>query len=242
MSGVTLGRYRTASLGDRLHVAVRWRSCPIDEVAAAVPPTGRVLEVGCGHGLVANHLADTAPGRVLVGVDIDARKVAAARASLRPGDTTTFATVAPGELPAGPFDAVVVVDVLYLLDGAGRDALVTAAVDRLAPGGVLVVKEVADTPRWKARLAAAQERLSTGVLGITAGTHHGFDAPSALAGRLRSAGCVDVEVRPLDSGRLHPHVLVVGRRPPVSGEPAPPDDPGDVGGTGGTSGSNGPDA
>ena len=225
MRPATLERYRTARLGDRLHVAVRWRSCPIPEVAVAVPPAGRVLEIGCGHGLVANYLADTSSERVVSGVDIDGAKIAAARASLRPTDTTTFATVAPGELPAGSFDAVVIVDVLYLLDSDGRDALLASAVAHLAPDGLLVVKEVADTPRWKARIAAAQERLSTGVLRITAGTHHGFDAPAVLADRLRRAGCVDVEVRPLDAGRLHPHVLAVGRHPAA---------PGRSGGSGGT--------
>lgn len=177
-----------------------------------MPASGRVLEVGCGHGLVANYLADGSAARTVVGVDIDPRKIAAARASLRPGDATTFAVVRPGELPDGPFDAIVIVDVLYLLDDAARDALLVTAVTRLAPDGVLVVKEVADSPRWKARIAAAQERLSTGALGITAGSHHGFDPPSVLGDRLRRAGCGDVGVRPLDRGRLHPHVLVTGRR------------------------------
>ena len=214
LPATTLRRYRTAALGDRLHVRVRWRSCPITQVAAAVPVSGRVLEVGCGHGLVTNYLADSSPERQVTGVDIDPRKIAAAEASLRPGDTTRFAVVTPGDLPGGPFDAVVIVDVLYLLDGPARDALLVAAVERLAPAGVLVVKEVADTPRWKARIAAAQERLSTGVLGITAGSHQGFDAPAVLADRLRRAGCGDVEVGPLDAGRLHPHVLAVGHRAP----------------------------
>lgn len=212
MGNPTLHRYRAASFGDRLHVAVRWRSCPVVDVAAAVPTAGRVLEVGCGHGLVANYLADTSPDRRVTGVDIDPRKIAAAEASLRATDTTTFVTVEPGVLPDGPFDAVVIVDVLYLLDDAERDALLALAVQRLAPDGVLVVKEVANTPRWKARVAAAQERLSTGVLGITAGSHHGFDAPALLVERLRRAGCRSVDVRPLDRGRLHPHVLAIGRR------------------------------
>jgi SAM-dependent methyltransferase len=208
-----LDRYRDAPAADRFHVWVRWHSCPIPDVAVAVPTTGLVLDVGCGHGLVANYLADTAPDRTVVGIDIDPHKVAAARGSLRPGDATTFEVTAPGVLPDGPFDAVVIVDVLYLLDDAGRDRLLADAVARLAPDGVLVVKEVTDTPPLKARLAAVQERLSTGVLGITAGTHRGFDPPGVLAGRLRSAGCDEVEVRPLDRGRLHPHLLVVGRRP-----------------------------
>lgn len=216
VGSTTRGRYRRASIPDRLHVWVRWRSCPLPEVVDAVPPAGRVLEVGCGHGLVTNLLADTSEARTVVGVDIDPRKVAVARTSLRPGDATRFEVIAPGELPDGPFDAVVIVDVLYLLDAADRDTLVADAVQRLAPGGTLVVKEVADTPRWKARVAAAQERLSTGVLGITAGSHHGFDAPGVLAARLVAAGCDEVVVRPLDAGRLHPHVLAVGRRPPTA--------------------------
>lgn len=209
----TLDRYRSASWGERLHVRVRWRSCPIPAVAAAVPEAGRILEVGCGHGLVTNYLADTSAARHVTGVDIDPRKIAVALRSRRSGDPTAFAVVPDGDLPPGPFDAVVIVDVLYLLDDPGRDALVAAAAGRLGPGGTLVVKEVADRPRLKARIAATQERLSTGVLGITAGSHHGFDAPEVLARRLVDAGCVGVEVRPLDAGRLHPHVLVVGHRP-----------------------------
>ena len=212
----TLRRYRSVGRSARLHVALRWRSCPIPDVAASVPATGAVLEVGCGHGLVANYLADTSSLRTVTGVDIDPGKIAVAEASRRPGDATTFAVVAPGELPDGSFDAVVIVDVLYLLDDPERDALEGAAVERLMPGGVLVVKEVADTPRWKARIAAAQERLSTGPLGITAGSHRGFDAPGVLADRLVRAGCVDVAIRALHRHRLHPHVLAVGRRPAAS--------------------------
>ena len=211
-SGVTLGRYRAASLGVRTHVGVRWRTCPIPDVDAVVPPSGAVLEIGCGHGLVANYLADAAADRRVHGVDIDRRKIDAARASLRPGDTTVFDLVEPGELPEGPFDAVVIVDVLYLLDDAGREELVAAACGRLRPGGVLVVKELGVTPAWKARLASAQERLSTGVLGITAGRHHGLESLEVLADRFRRAGLVDVSVTRLDRGWLHPHGLVTGRR------------------------------
>lgn len=215
----TLDRYRSAPRGVRLHVAVRWRSCPMAATADLVPAGGDVLEIGCGHGLFSCYLVERDPRRRVVGVDIDPRKVEAASAAAAGGswpEGTTpprFELTMPGELPPGPFDTVVIVDVLYLLDDEQKDGLLTAAASRLRPGGTLVVKEVASTPRWKARVAAAQERLSTGILGITAGSHHGFDTPERAAGRLGGVGLVEVEVTRLDRRRLHPHVALTARRP-----------------------------
>lgn len=212
-SPTTLARYARLGVADRLHVQVRWRSCPMAQVAARVPRRGTILEVGCGHGLFSNYLADTAPGRHVVGVDIDARKIALARSTIAEGDRVRFDTIADGELPPGPFDAVVIVDVLYLFTPAQRDAMLAAAAERLAPSGVLVVKEVGTEPRWKARVAAVQERLATGVMGITEGEHHGFESEQVLADRVAATGLSVTSWR-IDAGRLHPHVLVVGRRDP----------------------------
>ena len=209
----TLARYGALGRADRLHVQVRWRSCPMAEVAARVPRSGTILEVGCGHGLFSNYLADTAPGRHVVGVDIDARKIALARTTVTDTDRVRFDTIADGELPPGPFDAVVIVDVLYLFTSAQRDAMLAAAAERLAPSGVLVVKEVGTEPRWKARVAAVQERLATGVMGITEGAHHGFESEQVLVDRVAATGLLVTSWR-IDAGRLHPHVLVVGRRDP----------------------------
>jgi 2-polyprenyl-3-methyl-5-hydroxy-6-metoxy-1,4-benzoquinol methylase len=180
-------------------------------VEARVPRHGAILEVGCGHGLFTHYLADTAPQRHVVGVDIDARKIELARSTIGAADRVRFDTIADGELPGGPFDAVVIVDVLYLFTPAQRDAMLAAAANRLAPGGVLVVKEVGTEPRWKATIAAVQERLATGVMGITEGEHRGFESAEVLAARVQATG-LSVSTWPVDAGRLHPHVLVIGRR------------------------------
>lgn len=200
----------------RLHTALRWATCPFAAVEAAVPASGRVLEVGCGHGLLSLSLGLACPHRRITGVDIDSAKVAAATAAaarLARGEAdVTFSTVGPGWLPGERVDAVVIADVLYLLPVDEQRRLLGASARCLTDGGVLVVKEVAHTPRWKFRWNRVQETVSTRVLGLTAGdgSLH-FVAPSAMAEWLEADG-LRTESRALDRGYPWPHHLLVGRR------------------------------
>ncbi|SOD97880.1 class I SAM-dependent methyltransferase [Blastococcus haudaquaticus] len=210
-----LGAYRDAPRGDRLHVWVRWLSCPFPPVADVLPSTGRVLEIGCGHGLFSAYAARRSPGLQVLGVDIDAEKIAVAAASAPvDGGRLEFAVGRSGSVPAGPWDAVVLVDVLYLLDTASQRALLESAAAALAPGGLLVVKDMATRPRWKARWNAVQESLSVRVLRITAGSREfAFVDPEERAGWLTGSGLRDVRMRRLDRHRIHPHHLLVGQAP-----------------------------
>jgi 2-polyprenyl-3-methyl-5-hydroxy-6-metoxy-1,4-benzoquinol methylase len=209
-----LGAYAGAPWRDRVHVHGRWRSCPFVALAAHVPTTGRVLDVGCGHGLLSLHLALGSTGRRVTGLDIDVDKIAVARraAATAAADNVAFEVARPGDRPTGEWDAITIVDILYLLGPVGATGMVAAAADALAPGGVLLVKEMALEPRWKHQLTRAQELVATRVVRITEGEHLALVAPDAIAGVMTEAG-LDVRRHRLDHGRLHPHHLVVGRRP-----------------------------
>lgn len=209
-----LRAYRTAPAGDRLHVLVRWLSCPFPPVVDELPSAGRVLEVGCGHGLFSAYAARRNPGVQVRGVDIDADKIAVAAASDHVDGRLDFAVAPSGAVPDGPWDAVVLVDVLYLLDEAAQRALLESCVAVLGPGGVLVVKDMATRPRWKARWNAAQEALSVRVLRITEGSpEFTFVDPAERARWMIEAGLEDVRAIRLDRARVHPHHLLVGRLP-----------------------------
>ena len=212
---VALAAYEGAPLGARLHTQVRWRTCPFPAVAAHVPLEGRVLEVGCGHGLFAAYLAVTSPRRAVRGTDLDPDKIdVAGAAAARLGETVDlrFALAPSGHVPEGPWDAIAVVDVLYLLPPDDQHALLTTCAAALAPGGVLLVKEMATVPAWKARWNRTQETLSVKVLDITAGNELHLLPPAEMAGWLRDEG-LDVSEQSLHRGYLHPHHLVIGRRP-----------------------------
>lgn len=208
-----LARYRHAPAAARLHTRIRWWSAPFPDVEAELPPSGRILEIGCGHGLFSLYAALAGPARTVLGVDIDAAKIAQARSTV--GDLAgrvRFAAASSGVVPEGPWDAVVVIDVLYLLDEAEQRRLLTAATAALAPGGLLVVKEMARHPAWKARWNTAQETLAVRLLRITEGSSFTFVDPARMGRWLEQLGATTRHVR-LDHGRLHPHHLLVAQVP-----------------------------
>jgi SAM-dependent methyltransferase len=216
-SRAVLSLYRDAPQAVRAHVRLRWATCPLRAVAAQLPARGRVLDLGCGHGLFSLHAALSSPGRWVLGVDVDGRKVehaggAAARARDERRADCVIAAVPPGEVPQGPWDAIVIVDVLYLVDADAQRRLLVECARRLAPGGVLAVKEMALDPSWKYRWNTAQETLAVKLLGITEGGGTlTFVGPRTLGDWMAAAGLAVSDLS-LQRGYPHPHHLVLGRR------------------------------
>ena len=212
----TLALYADSGRRTEGHLRLRWRSCPLDAVAARVPARGRILDYGCGHGLLSTYLALGSRERDILGVDVDEEKLAlasraAARATER-GARIRFAAIAPGEIPPGPWDAIAIVDILYLIEPKEQRRILLALAGGLRPGGTLLVKEVARRPRWKYWWCYLQEVLAVRVLRITRGTHLHFAAPETLATWLGGAGLA-LEHHPLHRGYPHPHHLLVARAP-----------------------------
>jgi 2-polyprenyl-3-methyl-5-hydroxy-6-metoxy-1,4-benzoquinol methylase len=208
-----LSLYKDSTLVTRAHVRVRWATCPFRAVAAEVPASGRILEVGCGHGLLSLLLALGSPGRDVHGIDVDEDKLDAARGAAVRGDlAAAFDVARGGDVPDGPWDGIAIVDVLYLLDADSQRALLVACAQRLAPGGRLVVKEMAPVPRWKAAWNHAQEVAAVKLLRITEGGELTFLPPAELAAAMAGAGLA-VRERPLHRHYPHPHHLLVGTRP-----------------------------
>ncbi|MBW3614401.1 MAG: class I SAM-dependent methyltransferase [Actinobacteria bacterium] len=210
----TLALYDDEPLAVRVHTKLRWRSCPFVAVAAEIPRRGPILEIGCGHGLFSAYLAVQSADRDVVGTDVDGAKIrVAARAATRSRRHLRFEAIAPGELPQGAWMGIAVVDVLYLMQPTDQEELLRRAARLLAPGGVLVVKEMALEPRWKFSIMRLQEVVAVHVARITAGATLTFVPPARTGAWLTSAGLM-VESRPVHAGYPHPHHLLVARRPP----------------------------
>ena len=173
--------YRKAPAATRFHVVGRFLTCPFLRVLDYLPPAARVLDLGAGHGIFA-HLALQVGARGVVAVEPDLRKIF----STFP-DRQMHVVGGTDAAVAGTFDAVTVIDVLYRLPTSKWDELFRAIRERLAPGGVFLLKEMDPEHRVKARWNRLQEWLVDRV-GLTLGEAHSFETREQIRERLLRAG------------------------------------------------------
>jgi SAM-dependent methyltransferase len=162
---------------------------------ADLPPDSRVLDAGCGPGLVAGALLGA--GHRVVGLDLSSVMVERARARCAgPGGRAAFLHQSvfdplPGEY-SGPFDACVSRFVLHHVADAG--AFLRRQAELLRPGGVLVVCDHTTDPdspaaTWHEQIERARDR-----------THSCCLSPGVLVDALAAAGLHDIRLaeRPLE--------------------------------------------
>ena len=171
-------------------------------VLSALPAGVSLLDIGAGHGLFAA-LAHARGARRVVSVEPDARKVRKI-AGIEP-------VIGFDDVISGTFDAISIIDVLYKIPIGEWDALLSRCLARLAPSGLLIVKEQDPTARFKNGWNAIQERIAT-ALHLTLGESFTYESPDLFKARLERLGFVDVRTRRIDFGYPHPHVLFVARR------------------------------
>ncbi len=173
--------------------------------------TRPLLDIGCGLGLLGQYLRENGARATYFGVDPDRAKIEEARAAATSAHDVDFADVDACSLP--PFSGdVALIDVLhYLPEDLQRDALANAAA-RVAPGGMLVIRNVLRDESWRFRITVAEERF-LGALGwMRFATGH-FPRREEIETPLAKLG-FDVRVEPLWGRTPFNSYLIVARRAP----------------------------
>lgn len=187
---------------DRIHTLVRFLTCPMLRVLDAVPHSASLLDIGAGHGVFAT-LAYARDARRVVAVEPDARKV-------RPIDGVE-SIIGFDDVVTGTFDAISIIDVLYKIPIGDWDAMLIRCRERLAVGGILIIKEQDPTARIKNSWNALQERIAS-ALHLTLGESFTYEVPAAFLARLTRLGFVNARSKRIDFGYPHPHVLYFARK------------------------------
>jgi cyclopropane fatty-acyl-phospholipid synthase-like methyltransferase len=191
----------------RLHILIRFLTCPFQRTIDDVPEGARVLEIGTGHGVYACLIAEER-AREVIAVEPDLRK------SLLPSPSTKVRKVAGyDDCIRGEFDAIVIYDVTYRMSRDVRRALFARVFARLRPGGTFLWKDMDPAHPFKMKWARFQEWLSDTFLGITLGSGFLHQPCAEVEAMLRELGFVDFRARAIDRGYLHPHMIYTAIKP-----------------------------
>jgi 2-polyprenyl-3-methyl-5-hydroxy-6-metoxy-1,4-benzoquinol methylase len=206
--------YRNAPLGARLHIAGRWCLFPFPALTRYVPRHGTLVDLGCGHGVWPIYLAARHPRLTVWGVDPDREKIELARTAARHSELSNlhFEAGRAQDMVLPLCDTISMIDVLYLIPYNEQESILNAAVQRLQPGGQLLLKEMSREPAWKYAWNWFEEYAAVRVFSITIGKQFFFRQDEEWRQVLQALG-LRVRVIRLDRGYLHPHVLFLGEKP-----------------------------
>ena len=151
--------YAEADARTRWYVRLRPSILPFGAIDRCLPREGLILDVGCGYGVLTNMLALGAPHRFLVGVDSDAGRIATAQGTVGERRNVAFLVGDALGLPCRHYAGIVLTDFLHHLPLPAQDDFLRQVSDALEAGGVMAVREVGDSPRWKHTMSHLADRL-----------------------------------------------------------------------------------
>jgi len=154
-----LEAYKPISIWESFYLRTRWRLCPYERVELLLPEKGKILDFGCGYGLLGNLLTLKCPSRSVVGIDLNKKRIRIAERSAKNRKNITFHYGDIERLEIAQFDAVVMTDVLHHIDDSNLKILLENINSRLRSDGILVILDVDKIPFWKFFVAFSIDRL-----------------------------------------------------------------------------------
>jgi 2-polyprenyl-3-methyl-5-hydroxy-6-metoxy-1,4-benzoquinol methylase len=145
-----------------------WRPyiCPFESLLKHVHEGSRVLDVGCGSGLLLSLAAGVGIQFEGVGFDVSrqgielATRMTRRAASIAPNAKLSFQRLdIDAPWPPGEFDVVFLVDVLHHVPSHSQRPFFERVMAKVRQGGILVYKDMCLRPWWMAQANRIQDML-----------------------------------------------------------------------------------
>lgn len=120
---------------------------PLDEIDRALPNRGTIIDLGCGQGIIAKHVARN-KNRTVIGVDLDAKRLEKSTlANLR----FELADIRKYNLKGA--DAVILSDVLHHISLIDQARVLENIKKSLKKEGLLIIKEIDTAEAIRSKLS-----------------------------------------------------------------------------------------
>jgi len=174
-----------------------------------IPRDSRVLDLGCGQGLLGALLATAGMhgSYQYSGIDLSARDIARARAASRPEDQFSVGDIRA--IDFGEADAVVILDVLHYVAPEEQLDVLRRVRAALLRGGTLLLRVADAAGGMRFRITEALDLAVTRLRGHA--VRHLHSLPLAERVRQLESEGFSVEPQPMSAGTPFANVLLVAR-------------------------------
>lgn len=196
---------------------------PVYQGAAEVFSGSRqpLLDIGCGMGLLGMYLARHGHCPVYLGVDRDPRKIASARAYATDAQLQMqFIQADAGTLPEFSGD-VALLDALHYMPQELQQRVLHSAAERVAPGGVLMVRNCLRDSSWRYWTTVIEEKFLKWSKWMQVGAQH-FPSRNEIVTPLEQHGLA-VSTQPLWGYTPYNSYMILARRPLATHDPEKPE-------------------
>jgi 2-polyprenyl-3-methyl-5-hydroxy-6-metoxy-1,4-benzoquinol methylase len=141
--------YATLGKETGWYINLRWRLSHFEEMEQYMPLQARVLDAGCGYGLLANLIALHSEQRYVIGVDSSEKRISLASRSIKNRKNINFLKKNLADVDFTTYDVIAFSDVLHHLSFDNQDSLLSKIYTQMKVGGLLLIKEIDTKPAWK---------------------------------------------------------------------------------------------
>lgn len=151
--------YQKAGWKEKLYLKARWRLCPFEEIEKYLPLKGKIIDFGCGYGILANFLALKSGEREVIGIDSSPKRIEVAKLSVGDRKNLQFLNQDIRDITLEFCDGVVMTDFLHHISPAISRDVLKLIYRKLNSQGKLVIQDVDKLPRWKYFITLLIDRL-----------------------------------------------------------------------------------
>ncbi len=193
----------------KLYKLIRRKTCPFGLIEQYIPRNGDIYDLGCGYGQFINFLSRFSYRNCeYTGFDIDNKRIEfALKNNFHPSVQFKKYDITGG-LNIKEAGCITLIDALVFLPFYKQEEILSRCFGYLKKGGVLIIKDITNRPRFKYFWHQMQEFFVLYVFKLVRGEGIYCRSAESYKAMLEKIG-FKVKVVPADKGYLYPHILYI---------------------------------